>query len=341
PRPRPRRRPQGGRPVGRAHRRARRPAGRGLRPRLREPRPGGRGHHRPPPRADLRLRPRARRPTDRAAPGRAARLPALPGPRPRAARRHRAGVAGLGPPRQRVALRAAARPRRAPARPPRPRRPPARRPGRAARRRARPARPVVRRAAPLHALGPPAADRRGAVARGPPARPRRLPDAGPGVQRYVAAAELGSGQYTNPVVPEDAASALRGARMGLRAWAPGRVNLIGDHTDYMGGLVLPMAIGLGIEIAGDRGGNWVMLGSDRFEGVAEVPVSGVPDPSTVEPTWGRYVAAVVDEVRPDDGLVGMVHSTLPPGSGLASSAALEVAVATALGAVRLDPVAAA
>lgn len=129
--------------------------------------------------------------------------------------------------------------------------------------------------------------------------------------------------------------------MGLRAWAPGRVNLIGDHTDYMGGLVLPMAIGLGIEITGDRGGNWVMLGSDRFEGVAEVPVTGVPDPSAVEPPWGRYVAAVVDEVEPDDGLVGMVHSTLPPGSGLASSAALEVALATALGADRLDPVAAA
>ena len=84
-----------------------------------------------------------------------------------------------------------------------------------------------------------------------------------------------------------------------------------------------------------------MLGSDGFEGVAEVPVHGVDDPAPVEPPWARYVAAVVDEVRPTDGLVGMVHSTLPPGSGPASSAALEVAVATALGADRVNPVAAA
>jgi galactokinase len=126
--------------------------------------------------------------------------------------------------------------------------------------------------------------------------------------------------------------------MGLRAWAPGRVNLVGDHTDYMGGLVLPMAIGLGTEITGDRGGNWVMLGSDRFEGVAEIPLAGAADPADVEPPWARYVAAVVDEVQPADGLVGMVHSTLPAGSGLASSAALEVAVACALGADLSDPV---
>jgi galactokinase len=110
------------------------------------------------------------------------------------------------------------------------------------------------------------------------------------------------------------------------------VNLIGDHTDYLGGLVLPVAMGLGAEIRGDRGGDWVMLGSERFDGVAEIPLGGVEDPSTVEPPWARYVAAVVSELQPDNGFVGMVHSTVPPGSGLASSAALEVAVAAALGA---------
>src|SRR4029450_6239574 len=57
------------------------------------------------------------------------------------------------------------------------------------------------------------------------------------------------------------------------------------------------------------------------------------------PRRPRYAAAVVDEVRPDDGLVGMVHSTLPAGSGLASSAALIVAVARALGSRETDPVA--
>ncbi|HZA74825.1 MAG TPA: galactokinase [Acidimicrobiales bacterium] len=126
--------------------------------------------------------------------------------------------------------------------------------------------------------------------------------------------------------------------MGLRAWAPGRVNLIGDHTDYMGGLVLPVAMGLGTEITGDRGGNWVMLGSERFDGVAEIPLEGVDDPSRVEPPWARYVAAVVSELQPDNGFVGMIHSGVPPGSGLASSAALEVALAAALGADLDDPV---
>jgi galactokinase len=127
--------------------------------------------------------------------------------------------------------------------------------------------------------------------------------------------------------------------MGLRAWAPGRVNLIGDHTDYVGGLVLPLAIGLGVEVTGDRGGDWVMLGSEGHPGVAEVPLSGGPDPAFVEPRWARYIAAVVAEVAPSDGFVGMIQARVPEGKGLSSSAALAVAVATALGADRSDPLA--
>jgi galactokinase len=116
----------------------------------------------------------------------------------------------------------------------------------------------------------------------------------------------------------------------IRTHAPGRVNLIGDHTDYLGGLVLPMAIDLGTTIEGEQGGEVVQLRSDAETEPAVVPLD-VEDPSTVEPGWARYVAGVVAEVRPSAGFTGTVTSTLPIGGGLSSSAALEVAVALALG----------
>lgn len=128
--------------------------------------------------------------------------------------------------------------------------------------------------------------------------------------------------------------------MTLRAWAPGRVTLIGDHTDYTGGIALPMAIGRGIELRADRASDWIILGSQEVAGVAELPLT-IDDPSKVEPPWARYVAAVVRELRPTDGLTGTLHSDLPLGRGLSSSAALEVAVATMLGVNLRDPVAAA
>ena len=65
----------------------------------------------------------------------------------------------------------------------------------------------------------------------------------------------------------------------------------------------------------------------------------VTDPATVEPAWARYVAGVVAQVRPTDGFEGAVRTTLPTGVGLSSSAALEVAVALAIGADDSDPVA--
>ena len=115
----------------------------------------------------------------------------------------------------------------------------------------------------------------------------------------------------------------------LRAWAPGRVNLIGDHTDHTGGLVLPMAIDLGTTVSGWRGGDVVTLRSPIDPAPAVVALD-VPDPAVVTPAWARYVAGVVAELRPAVGFTGSVATTLPVGAGLSSSAALEVAVALAL-----------
>lgn len=116
----------------------------------------------------------------------------------------------------------------------------------------------------------------------------------------------------------------------VRAWAPGRVNLVGDHTDYTGGLALPLAVDLGTEVLGRRGGSRVVVRSDEEAGVAEIDLE-IEDPSSVDPPWARYVAAVVAELRPVSGLRGAVRTTLPLGAGLASSAALEVALALAVG----------
>jgi galactokinase len=115
--------------------------------------------------------------------------------------------------------------------------------------------------------------------------------------------------------------------------APGRVNLMGDHTDYVGGLALPMAIDLATTVAGHRVRDRVRLSSEGFEGIVEL----VRDehgrwPTTVAstlPAWGRYVAAVVAELEPATGFEGVITTTLPVGAGLSSSAALEVAVALA------------
>ena len=116
----------------------------------------------------------------------------------------------------------------------------------------------------------------------------------------------------------------------ITARAPGRVNLIGDHTDTTGGLVLPVAIDLATTVTGRRGGDRVILRSETEAEPAVVPLD-VGDPSALFPPWARFVAAVVAEVNPTTGFEGTVTTTLPVGAGLSSSAALEVAVALALG----------
>ena len=118
--------------------------------------------------------------------------------------------------------------------------------------------------------------------------------------------------------------------MKIVARAPGRVNLIGDHTDYTGGLVLPMAIDLATTVTVERGGDAVRLRSRLDPEPAVVPLD-VEDPAAIRPAWARYVAGVVALVRPPVGAIGTVAGDLPVGAGLSSSAALEVAVALALG----------
>ncbi len=116
-----------------------------------------------------------------------------------------------------------------------------------------------------------------------------------------------------------------------RVHAPGRVNLIGDHTDYTGGRVLPMAIDRGITIDFTAGGPAITLASDAMDAGVHVDVPFSGDPTHVSPAWGTYVAAVAREVRAERGIVGSVSSTIPAGAGLSSSAALECAVGLALG----------
>ncbi len=117
--------------------------------------------------------------------------------------------------------------------------------------------------------------------------------------------------------------------MNVHVRAPGRVNLIGDHTDYTGGMVMPMTIDRWTEIRGITADTITLTSDD--EPLPAVLDLLIDDPQRVEPPWAKYVAGVVAEMQPAVGITGTVVTSIPIGAGLSSSAALELTVALALG----------
>ena len=112
---------------------------------------------------------------------------------------------------------------------------------------------------------------------------------------------------------------------------PGRVNLIGDHTDYTGGLVMPMTLDARTTVTGQVNTSrvWNLVSHDEADSLSiALPIE---DPSSMQPRWGRYVAGVLFELKQlgieVPGFTGEISTTIPIGSGLSSSAALEIAIA--------------
>jgi galactokinase len=125
----------------------------------------------------------------------------------------------------------------------------------------------------------------------------------------------------------------------VTAFAPGRVNLIGEHTDYNDGLALPFAIGEGVTVHATR------TGDDRVHAIAtdlEAHDSFELHGGARVPGWRAFVRGAVGELTSAGvELAGArleISGTVPRGSGLSSSAALEVALCLALLAVSDAPV---
>ena len=127
--------------------------------------------------------------------------------------------------------------------------------------------------------------------------------------------------------------AVAAARANVRlVRAPGRVNLIGEHTDYNLGFVMPAAISLDTWIAATALDEPVVRLTSLENG--ETREFELPDPGQRGGEWIDYAAGVAWALGelglPLRGVAGVIESTIPLGSGLSSSAALELAAAWTL-----------
>ncbi len=139
----------------------------------------------------------------------------------------------------------------------------------------------------------------------------------------------------------DAFRAKFDAPPALLARAPGRVNLIGEHTDYNGGFVLPVAIDRATWLAfTPRDDGAFALDALDMDGAMVVDLDALP--AARLGSWADYVVGVAwalgeAGLPPTRGLDGTLAGDVPQGAGLSSSAALELAVARALAAASALP----
>lgn len=135
----------------------------------------------------------------------------------------------------------------------------------------------------------------------------------------------------------EASSSLTCPFDGVDAWgsAPGRIEFIGNHTDYNGGWVLGAAIDRRVDVGVRfRSDEHLVLRSADAEAAVRLPLNAIEVQSGAR-AWANYVLGVIVELRAagvpvDRGMELQIESTLPVGAGLSSSAALEVATAAAI-----------
>lgn len=123
-----------------------------------------------------------------------------------------------------------------------------------------------------------------------------------------------------------------GALPDCCVFAPGRVNFIGEHTDYNGGLVMPLALQMGVTVAASKNRSGLLrIQSVDFDKYGEFPLENLsPDK---EADWANcpkgIIRMMLDKGLPVGGLDITITGNLPIGAGLSSSAAVEVATGLA------------
>jgi len=126
-------------------------------------------------------------------------------------------------------------------------------------------------------------------------------------------------------------SVFGGSEEGIRVFAsPGRVNMIGEHTDYSGGYVFPAALKMKTTIVmRKRNDNLIRLKATDLEHIVEADINKLEDYRGID--WGNYqigVAYILKEAGYDICGADMLYEdTVPHGGGLSSSAAIEVSTA--------------